>query len=59
MNRTAILLTFAFIGFMIAFASAMPATRPGAAATAAGEEVPAQWMARALSARPFMPPAPR
>jgi hypothetical protein len=62
MNRTAILVTFAFIGFVIAFASALPAARSGpmgGTAASGHSEVPLHWMARAFSTQPFMPPPPR
>lgn len=63
MNRTAVFVMFAFIGFVIAFAAALPAARSGtpievAAADQAGE-VPLQWIGQALSEIPFLPPTGR
>jgi hypothetical protein len=60
MTRTAILATFALIGFVIAFATALPAARSGtpvemAAADRSGE-VPLNWVGGALADMPFLTP---
>ncbi|WP_170985147.1 hypothetical protein [Roseomonas sp. AR75] len=58
MRRTTVFVLFAFLGFLFAFVSALPSAR-SAAPSPATAEVPAEWMAKALASRPFMPPASR
>ncbi|PWS38028.1 hypothetical protein DFH01_01580 [Falsiroseomonas bella] len=60
MNRTAVFVMFAFIGFVIAFAAALPAARSATplelvAADRAGE-VPLHWVGRAMAEMPFLLP---
>jgi hypothetical protein len=63
MNRRAIFVMFAFLGFAIAFAAAMPAARSGTpapvAAPATTFEVPLAWIAEALAQMPFILPVSR
>jgi hypothetical protein len=66
MNRTAVFVMFAFIGCVIAFASALPAARSARSATAIdlvaadrSGEVPLHWVARAVSEMPFLLPGGR
>jgi hypothetical protein len=58
MRRTTVFVLFAFLGFLFAFAAALPTARSAAPAPAV-QEVPGDWVAKALASRPFMPPAPR
>lgn len=62
-TRSAVFLLFAFLGALLAFATALPSARSAppvqvAAADASGE-VPLAWIAEAMAAMPFMPPAGR
>ncbi|PWS38027.1 hypothetical protein DFH01_01575 [Falsiroseomonas bella] len=58
MRRTTVFVLFAFLGFLFAFAAALPSARSAAPQPVpVAEHVPADWVAQALASRPFMPPA--
>lgn len=58
MRRTTVFVLFAFLGFLFSFVSALPSARSAAPQPApVAEHVPAEWVAKALASRPFMPPA--
>ncbi|WP_270937538.1 hypothetical protein [Falsiroseomonas oryzae] len=61
MRRSAAIVLFAFLGFLFAFAGALPAARSGMppAPAPAGHDVPLEWVARALAEMPFIIPGGR
>jgi hypothetical protein len=56
MRRPVIFILFGFLGFLLALVAALPPARSAGTAPAF-TEVPVEWLAKAMSGRPFFPPS--